>query len=137
MSREFTHGYSGSTQPSHTSACGYAKMRSRSTLRQQLTRSLGSLAPDQGIRSGRKFQAGGYRNGRSSPKPTQWLKDIRHQTVTYLIYIVQYSFRYAHAHARGHARHTNTRVRNIPLGENASIAFCLKVYMQNLLYSCK
>ena len=42
-------------------------MRSSSALRQQLTRSLGSLAPSQTTRSVSCCQAESYRNGRSAP----------------------------------------------------------------------
>ena len=38
-------------------------------LLQQLTHSLGSLAPSQGTRSVSWFQAECYRNGRSAPSP--------------------------------------------------------------------
>ena len=64
--REFTHGYSRSTQPSLR---GSAKMRSNSVLRQQLTRSLGSLAPSHRTCCISWCPAEAYSNWRSPPNP--------------------------------------------------------------------
>ena len=69
-------------------------MRSNSALRQQLTRSLGSLAPSMGTHNVCLCQAEGYRNGgsQSVPRPNGLLRSLRVVVIGGIHWLTQLHF---------------------------------------------